>query len=236
MKDQKLYKLESLELLKRHNLPVLEHEILNKENFENQVKMFIKKINKDKFLIRTDGLGKFSPSVNNATLKNDSQKIKEFFEKGYTVFVMHPGSIHTNLHGLNIMKEGNEIILEIVGQGFITHDLNKWGLLHEKIILDSNSLEIKDRKIITQAKYSQAILKKMKEFPITELGEENSLLLRHKKYIPFTDKELHYVRDNFHRMESVSKDLGAENFIANMSFIDFGNGKYQPIFWDLYGL
>jgi hypothetical protein len=234
METKRLYKLESLELFRKHGLPVLDYIVLDKDNFESQINAFLKKTGTTLFCVRTDGLGKFSPSINNASLKDNKKDLERFFKDGYTVFIMHPGNIHTNLHGLNIMKDGEEVILESAGPGFITHDLNKRGQVHEETILTYPSLQVVKRTFLGAEKYKEMVSNKIKEFPLAELEAANSYLFQYPDYVPITDEELGYIRGYFNNLLDMSRDLGSENFIASLSFINFGDGKHKPIFWDLY--
>lgn len=232
----KLEKIEGIKLFEKVGLPVLPYKILSKKNFEKEIKQFLEENELSKFMIRTDGLGRFTPSINNAKLSH-LKEIKKFFDEGYTVFIMHPSNTYRNSHSLNVMKENNEIIIEIVGHGFMSTDMNRYGHLHEEIILNPNDFEVMSRKVlISDDKYGEKVKKKIQEHKKEDLIKNKSYLLEYEKYVPLNDKKLKYIIDSLPKMEQVSKSLDADKFVASMGFIDLGDGKDQPIFWDLYGI
>lgn len=233
--DDELYKIKSLELFKKYNLPVLPYEVLEREDYKSQIVNFSEKHQLSNFMVRTDGKGKFSPSINNATLKKDEEQILKFFDEGYTVIISHPGDIFKNFHAINVMKSGEEIVLEVVGPGFDMHDLNKGGMVHEEIILDL-SLNIVKNKIIEPERYQTDIKKRSAKFSEKELRENHSYLLEHKEYVPMSKEEIEFIKKSLPGMEAMAKELGFNDFIASLSFIDLGSGKNEPIFWDLYGI
>jgi hypothetical protein len=68
----------------------------------------------------------------------------------------------------------------------------------------------------------------------SQLRKENSRLLDGKNYAPFTEGELDFIINNFYRLENLAGDLGIEDFVASLSYIEFQRGKPEPIFWDFY--
>ena len=237
MHKVKLEKLEGLKLFRENGIPVLSFEILSKNSFEEQIKKFMAELGVDKFMIRTDGKGRFTPSINFATLSEHVEQIKDFLNKDFTVFIMHPSQIFRNFHSLNVMKEDAEIIVEVVGPGFMATDLCRHGNIHEEIIIDANNYKVISRHILAApVKYKKEIEIKIKALGMSVLEENRSYLLEYAEYPPLDDKALDYVKGILPKLEIVSKHLSSEKYVASMSFVDLGDGSNQPIFWDIYGI
>lgn len=237
-----LYKLHSLDCLRKNNLPTLDYLILNRQNYREQIETFLKENKISRFMVRTDGKGKFSPSVNNEQLSEETlKKIEQFFCDGYTVFVMHSGNIYKNFHSLNITKTGDKIVIEIVGPGFIATDLNRYGFIHEEYNYSIKGNQITKHNIKSNKNvYSKNRQKKIDEVGETQIKENEGYLLKYEDYLPLNETELSYVRHNITNLFQVSKDLqkhfAGNDFVASMSFVDLGDGKDEPIFWDLYNI
>jgi len=240
MEKIKLEKIEGIKLFKKVGLPVLPFEILDRERFAIQIETFMKKQREERFMVRTAGvIPKFhgTPSINNATLPKDKQKIEEFFKLGFTVFIMPPANIHRDFHSINVMKLDEELVIEVVGAGFTATDLTRHGHAHEEIVLGPKTLEVISRRtLISPERYKLAVEKKMNEIGMTELRKERSYLLKYKEYIPLSSEELDYTKSIVPKMEKVAKGLKTKNYVASISFVDLGNGKDEPVIWDLYGM
>lgn len=232
-----LKKLNSLNALKNSNLPIMKFKILS-ANFRNEAKDFLKETNSNLVMVRTDGKGEFSPSILDAKVNEELfQKIQSFFDEGYTVFLMdNSGSTHRNRHSLNIMKYSSEIIIEIVGPGFLATDLNRHGMLHEEIIVHSPDIKVFSTKVhATSDKYQKDIQKKIEKYTKEVLEKEKSYIFEFPQYLSFEDWELEFVLRSIPLIDKASKFLGnGVAWVASMSFVDFGEKREKPIFWDLY--
>ncbi len=234
---EKSEKIETIKLFSEFGLPVVPFEILDKESFEEQIIKFSQKHSLNKFIFRTGSVkGKIlgNPSIVDAQLNKDREYIKTAFDNGYVVMIMIYVDIYHNLHNLNVMKVGNEIVIEAVGQGFISRDLNLHGHLHEEITLRLSDFKILERKIVSSEKYKKSKQRKIKEFDIKELEENKSFLLNKEDYIPLADYQIAFTKKIFPKMEKLASKMGYKDFVANLSFVDFGKEKHQPVFWDLY--
>lgn len=233
-----LDKLQSLKDLKKNGLPVLPYIILSRKNYIQELKGFIVELNNDRVMIRTDGKGKYSPSINNAELSEKLlNKIEEYFNKGYFVFASHPGNIYRNFHSLNILKNMNGYTIEAVGPGFIATDLNRRGAVHERVEIDKHSSVIFQKTLISKDEYLDQVKTKIKELGQIIAIDNKSYLLEHSSYVPLSIDELNYLTVCLGKLEKTSESLrhGSKTWVASMSFIDIGNGN-EPIFWDLYVL
>jgi hypothetical protein len=200
----------------------------------------MKKQQLQRIMIRTDGIKKFSPSINNASLNNSLIKeIEKLFELGYVVFVMHPGNIYRNFHSLNIMRDENRLVIEVVGPGFLATDLNRDGILHECIEFNLPIMDKASRRLLTSnSEYHKQIVVKIRHLGEKKAKENKSYLLKYSKYVPLTFEEISYVKNCFPKLIKASKYLQtkSKNWISSMSFLDLGKGINQPIFWDMYYL
>jgi len=233
-------KLASLHELQKQNLPIVPFALLDAENYKDQIKAFLKEQNLEKFMIRTDGKGNFSPSVVGVSFSEEVlNEVQEFFNEGYDVFVADPADKFKNFYSLNIQKEKNNIIVEIVGPGFIATDLNRHGFIHESYELEYPNLEIIEG---NQFIISPELYEKEREEKINILREketsipEDALVFVYNTYPPFEEDKKTYVTSIIPRLVEVAKGLSKgkkEDFIASMSFL--GELK-QPVFWDVYVL
>jgi len=236
---KKSEKFTAIKMLRDVGLPVVPFEFLSQDDFEKQIKAFLKKNNLYRFMIRTGGQDSgemASPSINNAELPRDMEKIRSFFTDGLVVMMMHPANPHRNLHNMNILKSGREVIVEIVGQGFIARDLNLWGHVHEELVFSLPNLELLERKIISPEKYQKAVQKKIEASDREELEKDRSYLLEGEDYLPATEEELDFLVKIFPNVQETAKKMGYEDFVANLSFVDLGGEKHEPVFWDIYGV
>jgi hypothetical protein len=235
---EKLHKLDSLRAIVSVGLPLLPFEVLTQENFEEQMQDFLRKHGVPHFMVRTDGKGKFSPSMNDAELNEATEDaIQKFFDEDYTVFIMTPGNIYRNFHSLNIMKTDGMVHVEIVGPGFIATDLNRYGFLHERFESRADILELRQKSIIAAVAYNLDRAKKIATLGSEECRAHNSYLIVHEQYVPCSHEELQYIISAFPNLQKAADALGNQyscNFVASMSFVDLGEGAPEPIFWDLY--
>jgi hypothetical protein len=220
--------------MKEENLPVLPFCILDPEkNLRTQIVSFLQEINQEKFCARIDNPNSKMglKSIIDANLE-DLTEIKEMAEKN-TVFISHPGNVYRNYHSVNIMKDINEIIVEAIGQGFITPDMDKYGLVHERIVLDKNFNELSRDVIVDSEKYAKDVEGKIGN-KIESHKQNNSLLIQVKKYIPLSEAQIKYIKIVFPKLERSANELGYDKFVASLSFIELDN-KIEPIFWDIFG-
>lgn len=230
MPNPELDKLRSLRLFRAHRFPVLPFEVLSRETFVKQIRSFCKRLGITRFMIRTDGGINFSPSINNATLRKDQNRIGRLFAQGHTVFVMHPGNIHRNYHSVNIMRDGDLFIVEAVGPGFNAQDLNRYGFFHEQLELDTVKFSVLFRWKVSHPVYRDQVSMKVQKITIPKLQKERSYLLKHAKYTPLTRWEIDYVLSELSPLKSLARTMKTKNFVASMSFIDLGKKKPEPIF------
>ena len=235
-----LYKIYSLQAMCENGLPVLPFKILTRENYCDELKDFAKKNNLTRVMVRTDGKSKYSPSINNALVDKDLLKtVKDLFDQDFVVFTMHPANIYKNEYSLNIMKEDNKLIIEIVGHGFIATDMNRYGFLHESLGLDLSEPTSVHRDFLVDDKtYTSDREKKIELLDAKIIRHNNGYLLEAETYRPLPDKYIDYVINSYEKINKASKSLPDKNknFVASMSFIDIGDNKNQPFFWDLYNL
>jgi len=229
-------KLNGLVLMKEAGLPVLPFFILDKRgNIEGHIKKFIKDNKVNKFCVRIDDISAKMGlnSIIDATLEKDLVRIEELSSR-HVVFISHPGNIYRNLHSVNIMKDYNEIVLEAIGPGFITPDMDKKGLLHEQIVFDHNFKQLTRELIVDNKTY---LLHRN-----TKIGsnidihkKNNSMLLQYQSYLPLSSDEIEYIKSVFPVIEKVAHNMKYDKFVASLSFIEL-NKKPEPIFWDLFGI
>ncbi len=236
--NKRLDKLDSLHALMDAGLPVLPFVILKEENFAEQIQEFLALHGLSRFMVRTDGKGKYSPSANNVALDQAILEIiKNYFTDGYVVFVMAPGNIYRNFHSLNIMQDDGKIHVEVVGPGFLATDLNRHGLIHESLESDVVTIGFKQKSITSPDAYARDKQKKLAELGEEQCRASKSYLLQYGTYPPCSGEELDYVSSSLSKLQNAAATLAhtpAPNFVASMSFIDLGKGTNEPIFWDLY--
>lgn len=224
-------KIKSLELLEHHELPILPYKVLSEQCYEKEIQEFLMKYRIRKFMVRTDSINLFSPSINEALVNDDTlTEIRNFFEQNYKVFVMLPGDLNKNFHSLNILYESDKIIIEIVGPGFIATDLNRKSLLHETIILDKNNFSIVSRKIFEKS------YQRDRKNILNIQKNESSYLMIYKEYIPLTDVELLYIQETLPILQKIATHLKCNTgtWIASLSFLNYRGRGNEPIFWDMY--
>jgi len=229
-------KLNGLILMDRAGLPVLPFLILDKKmNIEKQLRIFLKDMASQKFCTRIDNLNSKmgQESIIDATINNDLAKIEKLV-KDNTVFVSHPGNIYKNFHSVNIMKDYGEIILEIIGPGFITPDMDKRGIVHEQYTFSDNFEQLSHTVLVDQDQYQSHIQLKIGK----DLGkhkEHDSFLLKHTDYVPLSETEVAYVKHVYPQVDAVAHKMGYDKFVASLSFIEL-DGESKPIFWDIFGI
>ena len=189
-------------------------------------------------MVRTDGIGKFSPSLNDQKYSSTLvKKIKDFFEKGYVVFVMHPGNIYKNKHSLNIMRLSGEVIIEIVGPGFIATDLNRYGFVHKRIKLKFPELYALDTEVLTNwSRYQKDKKEIIKRLGKNNIVKHNGYLLRYETYPPLSKEKIEMLIRCIPKIQKAANmlEINSTKWIASMSFVNLTEIKNEPLFWDLY--
>lgn len=234
----KYEKIESLKQMESIGLPVLPYQILDEKNFREQIKGFLAKHNLTKFLIRTDGQGTDTPSINDATVDDETvQQIEQLFLNDFLVFVGHPGNIYRDLHSVNIEIAGENANLEVAGPGFYARNLNRAPfVLHESMTVSLDDLSIANRWIGTE-QYEQDRMTALEKADKQKLGDNRSYLLDNVPYRPMNSYEVEFLKDAALKLDSWGRQQRKGPFIASMSFIDMGNEEtedIQPFFWDIH--
>jgi hypothetical protein len=226
-------KLNGLITMQEAGLPVLPFYIIDRnKDLRVQLLNFLQDIGGEKFCVRVDEIffDRGLPSITDATVA-DLERIQGMVEKAIT-FISHPGNIYRNMHTINILRDNTEIVLEAVGPGFITPDMDKKGLLHEQIVYDGSFKQLSREVLVTDIQYKKDIETKLKGKE-TLHKSNNSHLLKHTSYVPLSDEEIGYIKCVYPTLQEVAKSLGYKNFVASLSFIELDNDP-EPIFWDIF--
>jgi hypothetical protein len=147
--------------------------------------------------------------------------------------VMPYVNIYRNLHNLNIMKVGKDIIVEAVGPGFLSRDLTIDGHLHEEIVFELPKFNVIERKIISENRYKKSKERKMTQFAKEDLEKNKSHLLTHNKYLSLNEEQIKFVQESYFKLQKAGKKLNYTNFVASCGYVEI-NGESRPVYWDIF--
>jgi hypothetical protein len=164
---------------------------------------------------------------------------------GTIVAVQAAGNIFQNLYNLNIyygISPSHDCLVEISGIGFTASDLNRHGILHERIIIPSyvdtlHESIIKREYRINGEIYRDHYREKINRFGRKQLVHEKATILTQERYneIPIT-----YLQDVWNDQPLIQElinnyleyyDNGA---LVSMSFITSDNNVVKRWYWDVH--
>lgn len=214
------------------------------------IKDFIKKNKVDRLLLRSERkTRKIGYPSKQGVLPNDvSVEIKALLSQGpdTIISIQTAGNIFRNLYNINIEINPfipDKIIFEVSGPGFTASDLNRMGLLHERLSIPSYAIEI-NRQIIKRDVmveknvYFNHRQKKVEQWGIEKLSHERSLLLEFTEYPMIPDDLLQQVWLDLPQIKKAAEWIGLLDLgcIISLSFLMRDDNTMNRYYWDIHPL
>jgi hypothetical protein len=216
---------------------------------EDAVAALMRRTAATQVLIRSEqhGGGLGAPSQQNVALDVVSAMVFELAKTPDLVLAIQAaGVIWRNLHNLNLMVDPvqpAQLLLEVAGPGFNARDLNRYGIVHEQIVLPSYAMEInpalvRQSYVVADSLYTTQREAKLAEYRHARLLHDDATIYQATRYqsLPLT-----YIRTIWNDLPAIRtalewlnlEDIGA---VISMSFLQGSRGSVERWYWDIHPL
>lgn len=216
---------------------------------EQATRTFMQRIATAHVLIRSERLGGGlgSPSRQQVTLPSVPTVIRELMDvPNRMIAIQAAGVLWRNLHNINLMFDPGQpvqLLLEVVGPGFTARDLNRYGLMHEQIVLPSYAMEIhtalvRRPYVITDKLYAAQREAKLAEYRRTGFLHDDAIIWQATHYQPLPLAHIRTLWDDLPALRTVLEwlELDRSGAIVSMSFLQRANGSVGHCYWDIHPL
>jgi hypothetical protein len=182
-RDSRFPKWGTMCLLKYLGLRVLDaafiHPTASHADVNKILESFIKLLNLEKILIRTDGgveTGDYMRGGNSMEISRAFELIRQILEHGRAVIVTTPTNRFTNRLVVNLYLDTNGVFrVEVLGPGFDVADLNR-GLIAPEISIEINNLNWKlyerPHPLFIKKNFSNQSINEMRKIRLGRIGRE----------------------------------------------------------------
>jgi len=220
------------------------------ENVNQTLQGFIRKHNLEKVLLRSERMGRRLgyPSKQEVPINKIHFEVRNLMAQGpdTIIAIQTAGKIFKNFYNINMeINPYNplSIVFEISGPGFTATDLNRFGILHERITVPSYAIELyenilKREYLVEEKTYLSHKQIKLDRWGIEKLKKEKSLLLDYMKYpiIPLSILQRLWLDLPQIKKAIEWLDLSDSGCIVSLSFIQQENGLLEHFYWDIHPL
>jgi len=159
------------------------------------VDRFVESHGVDRVLVRSEARGGrlASPSRQGVERQAIGSAVLDLLQTpGAVVGIQIAGNVFKNLHNLNLMVspfQPGQVLLEIVGPGFTATDLNRFGVVHERIEVPSFAIELHESLVrrtyvVPDWVYKSDRLAKIESVGYSRLVREDALILSRVTHDP----------------------------------------------------
>jgi len=214
------------------------------------VQDFLCERNIEKALLRSDrpggGLGSTSlQGVPNTEVMSQISNLLNLGER-ILVAVQAAGNVFRNLYNFNLVVCRDlscRFVIEVTGPGFTATDLNRYGILHERIEFPSHVQSLSESLISRRYKVPDALYRahcqtKVHKYGSETLDSQDALVLKYPQYIPTPISYLEEVWAERESIYQVIRDMGYQDrgAILSLSFMEENNNFIRHYYWDIHPL
>lgn len=211
---------------------------------------FIQELGLERVLIRSElPGGKLGSQSLQGVSADDAWALSEKMlssENSLMVAIQGAGDIFHNYYNINLEispYQPGRHIFEIAGPGFTASDINRHGILHERVSVPSYIGQICERLVrrefmITPEGYSSQRNKKIEKYGSQKLHTERATILDYSCYLPIPTYLLQDLEFNKEAIVQVIDNLGYSDTgaIVSLSYLIHTSGLLDLNFWDVHPL
>jgi hypothetical protein len=228
-------------------LPILDAMLLCRwtRQAEEQFEWFVRQHNVKNVLLRSDRPGGRlgSPSAQGVDVNAVSKRVNQFLMKtnDTVVAIQLAGDVFHNLYNLNIGLgfKPLRVVIEVAGPGFTAQDLNRFGIVHERIELPIHAMDISanlvERKyLISREEYKRQRNQKIHTYDTQQLEKVDATILTAVTYEPIplscirtVWSELKLIRMATEWLDLSDQAIVSASFLARADVVDH-------FYWDIH--
>jgi hypothetical protein len=231
-------------------LPIADALIIYQINSDTEMEIykFCQERQLHKVLLRSEVRGGLlgSPSCQGVVISQVYENLIELlhYKTGTIVAIQAAGNIFRNLYNINLYYSSlpsHFCTVEVTGIGFTASDLNRNGIIHERIVIPKYINEINEELIrreykISDQQYKNQYYEKINRYGKETLTKENATIISQIKY---NEIPLPYIKDVWDDQSKIWELLDYLGFSNNgalisMSFIVTENNIVKRWYWDIH--